>query len=115
MWKEGIIIPLVKKGEGEKVEDYRGITSLMSAYKIYVTILVERIREEVEVRGIMPANQARFRKGMGTMDNVFKLNYLIIKQLVERKGLFIALFVDLKAVFDSVDIGVLIEAMRERG
>jgi len=115
MWKEGIIIPLVKKGEGEKVEDYRGITLMTSAYKIYVTILAGRIRAEVEEKGIMPANQTGFRKGMGTMDNIFTLNYLINKQLAKRKGMLVALFVDLKAAFDSVDRGVLIEAMRERG
>lgn len=23
-WKEGVIVPIVKKGEGEKVEEYRG-------------------------------------------------------------------------------------------
>jgi len=61
------------------VEDYRGVTLMTSAYKIYVTMLAERIREEVEVRRIMPANQAGFRKDMGTMDNVFTLNYLINK------------------------------------
>jgi len=52
---------------------------------------------------------------MGTMDNIFTLNYLINKQLAKRKGMLVALFVDLKAAFDSVDRGVLIEAMRERG
>jgi len=56
MWKDEIIIPLVKKGEGENVEDYRGVTLMMSAYKIYVTILERRIREEVEEKGIMPPN-----------------------------------------------------------
>jgi len=48
MWKEGIIIPLVKKEEKEKVEDYRGVTLMTSAYKIYVTRLAGRIRDEVE-------------------------------------------------------------------
>lgn len=23
-WKEGVIVPIVKKGEGEKIEQYRG-------------------------------------------------------------------------------------------
>jgi len=107
--------PVGKKGEGEKVEDYGEVTLMTSAYKTYVTILAGRIREEVEERRIMPTNQAGFRKGMGTMNNIFTLNYLINKQLSKRKGLFVALFIDLKAVFDSVDRGVLIEAMRERG
>jgi len=32
-WKAGIIIPIVKKGEGEKVEDYRGVTLMLQHIK----------------------------------------------------------------------------------
>lgn len=35
-WKDGIIVPLVKKGTGVKVEDYRGITLMPTLYKVYV-------------------------------------------------------------------------------
>ncbi|XP_024891322.1 trichohyalin-like, partial [Temnothorax curvispinosus] len=45
-WKEGEIIPLIKKGEEREVKDYRGITIMSSMYKIYTAILAERIREE---------------------------------------------------------------------
>jgi len=75
---------------------------MTSTYKIYVLILARRIRAEVEERGIMPANQMGFRKGMGTMDNIFTLNYLINRQLSKAKNMFVALFVDLKTAFDSM-------------
>jgi len=114
-WKEGIISPIVKKGEGEKVEDYRGVTLMTSAYKIYAAVLAGRIREEVEEKGILTANQTGFRKGMGTVDSIFTLNYLINRQLIKKGGKLVALFVDFKAAFDSVDRGVLVETMRERG
>jgi len=51
-WKEGIIIPIVKKGKEEKVEEYKKVTLMSSVYKIYATILAERISEEVEEKGI---------------------------------------------------------------
>jgi len=114
-WKEGIISPIVKKGEGEKVEDYRGVTLMTSAYKIYAAVLAGRIREEVEEKDILTANQTGFRKGMGTVDSIFTLNYLINRQLIKKGGKLVALFVDFKAAFDSVDRGVLVETMRERG
>jgi hypothetical protein len=44
-----------------------------------------------------------------------RINYLINKQLGRRKGRLVALFVDLKAAFDFVAKGVLIEAMKQRG
>jgi len=116
-WKEGeiYIIPLVKKGEGQKVKDYRGITLMPSLYKIYTITLGERLREEIEKKDLLPENQAGFRRGMGTIDQTFTLNYLINRQLGKVKGGLTVLFVDLKAAFDSVDRDILIRTMRERG
>lgn len=34
-WKVGIIVPMKKKGDGRRVEDYRGVTLLNTLYKIY--------------------------------------------------------------------------------
>lgn len=31
-WKKGIIVPIIKKGEGEAVENYRGITLMSFLY-----------------------------------------------------------------------------------
>lgn len=52
---------------------------------------------------------------MGTIDNIYVLNYLSGKQLGGKGGRMVAMFVDLKAAFDTVDRGVLIEDMRKRG
>jgi len=114
-WKKGIVIPIRKKGQGRLVEDYRGVTVMPTLYKIYTTALAERLREEVEGREILPPSQTGFRKGMGTMDNIFVLNYLINRQIGKKRGKLIAVFVDLKAAFDSVDRRILLDAMRERG
>ena len=51
---------------------------------------------------------------MGTIDNVYVLNYLINRQINKKGGKMVAFFIDLKAAFDSVERGKLIEAMRER-
>lgn len=114
-WKEGAIVPIAKKRNGERVEDYREVTLMPTLYKVYTAILGERLREEIEKKGMIPSNQTGFKKGMGTIDNIYVLNYLVNKKLGTRKGKVIAMFVDLKAAFDSVDRGVLIEAMRKRG
>jgi len=53
-WKEGMVVLIVKKGEGEKVENYRGVTVMAALYKIYVSVLEERLREEVEDKEIVP-------------------------------------------------------------
>lgn len=114
-WREGIVVPIVKRGEGEKVEDYRGITLTQTAYKIYAAILAERLREEVESKGILPPSQTGFRRGMGTIDQIYVLNYIINKRVAERKGKLVVLFVDMKAAFDSVDREILVQTMRRKG
>lgn len=97
------IVPIIKKGEGQEMKDYRGITIMPSMYKIYTAILAERVRKEVEAKNIIPDNQTGFRKGMGTIDQIYALNYLINRQLVKEKGKMTVLFIDLKAAFDSVN------------
>lgn len=77
-WKEGNHRTNNKKGEGEKLSDYR-VTLMPTLYKICTTILIERIREEVEEKKIIPENQTGFRKGKGIIDNIYVLNYLVQK------------------------------------
>lgn len=51
---------------------------------------------------------------MEAIDNIYVINYLMNRQLGEKRGKLILLFVDLKTAFDSVDRGALIRTMRER-
>lgn len=90
-WKDGLIVPIRKKGNGEGTED-RGISIMPSLYKIYVSILTERLKEEIERKEIVPENQTGFRKGKGTLDNIYIINYLINRQISEKKGKMVVLF-----------------------
>lgn len=114
-WKQGIVVPVVKKGSGERVEEYRGVTLTQTAYKVYAGVLRNRLKEEVEERGMLPPSQAGFREGLGTLDNIYTLNYLINREIRRKKSNLVLLFVDLKAAFDSVDRVKLVESMRGRG
>jgi Reverse transcriptase (RNA-dependent DNA polymerase) len=111
---ERIIVPIVKKEEEKRVEDYRGVTLTSTLYNVYASVLADRLREDVEGSELVPQNQTGFRKAMGTIDNIYVLNYLINKQINKKEDKMVAFFIDLKAAFHSVDRGKLIEAMRER-
>lgn len=52
--KERVIVPIVKKKEGNKVEEYRSITITQTAYKVYAAVLAERLRIEIEGKGQLP-------------------------------------------------------------
>lgn len=62
---------IVKKGEEENVGNYRRVTLTQTAYRIYTTILAERLREKIERKGLLPPSQTGFRKGMSTIDNIY--------------------------------------------
>ena len=59
-------VPVVKKGEEMRVDDYREVTLKPTLYKVYASVLANRLREEVEGKELVPQNQMGFRKGMGT-------------------------------------------------
>lgn len=88
---------------------------MTAVYKMYAVALAERLREEIKGKGLIPHNQTGFRKGMGTIDNIYTINFLITRQIGKKGGKLIAMFLDLKAASDSVDREVLLGAMRELG
>jgi hypothetical protein len=114
-WREGVICPIFKKGEKNRAENYRGITLLNTGYKLYASVLSERMKREIEEKGVLPDSQAGFRKGRGTVDNVYILDHLARKEVRKKGGRMYALFIDFKAAFDKVDRVKMFECMRERG
>ena len=68
-WKQGLIIKLAKKGNLKECKNSRGITILSVAIKILGRIIIDRVRNGVDQR--LRKEQAGFRKGRGTTDQVF--------------------------------------------
>ncbi|XP_063922071.1 uncharacterized protein LOC135136631 [Zophobas morio] len=78
-------------------------------------VLNERLVTEMNEKCILPESQAGFRRIRWAMDNEYILHHLIEKELLKEGGRIYALFVDLKAVFDTVDRECLCECMERRG
>lgn len=72
-----IMVPIYKKGDPSNIENYRGISLLSTAYKIYAGILRDRLEKEAEVKNMLLKSQAGFRKGRCTTDNVFIITHVI--------------------------------------
>lgn len=100
-WNKGIITPIFKRGEKKDVKNYRGITLIDTAYKIYTSILNEKLKEEAEEK--LQETQFRFREERGTMDAVYVMNHIINKELKKKGEKVFAFFADLKVTFDKVD------------
>jgi len=68
-WNEGIICPLYKNGDRPDCTNYRPITLLKVAYKIFATILNQRLVDVVETKS--GGYQSGFRPKRSTIDNIF--------------------------------------------
>lgn len=62
-WRISVIVPIYKKEDQEKAENYRGVSLLCTGYKIYAEILRERLEEEIVKKKLLPESQGGFKKG----------------------------------------------------
>jgi len=62
-------------------------------------------------------NQATFKKGKSTLDNIFILNHLVQggEDMDRSEEKVYAFFADLRAAFDNVNRGILWRTLREKG
>jgi hypothetical protein len=88
-----------------------GITLLKTGYKLYTSVLSERMKREIEEKGVVPHSQAGFRKGRGTIDNMYILDHLEKSELKKKEGRMCA---DFRTAFDKVGTEKMFEYMRER-
>lgn len=107
-WKEGLLLPIHKKGDPTKCENYRGIMLLNTAYKILTAIIRKRLEKYTEE--ILGDYQQGFRPGRSTMDAVHTITQVIEKAYEHNIELHI-LFIDFKQAFDSINRCKLLEEM----
>ena len=98
-WKRGLIIKLAKKGNLKECKNFRGITLLSVVGKVLGRIIIDRIRGGIDSR--LRKEQARYRRGRGTTEQVFILRN-IIEQVNEWQATLYLNFVDFEKAFDSV-------------
>ena len=114
-WCDGIICPIFKSGDKCQAKNYRGITLLPIVSKIYTRILYNRLILWEENCSPLREEQAGFRKGYSTTDNIFILHTFIKKYLSKRGGRFYCAFVDFEKAFDRVDRMILFFKLGKAG
>lgn len=81
-----------KEEKAKKMEKHREVTLMPTAYKVYAKVLAERLRKEIEEKGMLPEWQVGFRKGKEVMDNIYTPNY-VVKREIARGNKIVATFV----------------------
>ena len=111
-WNEAKVISLFKKGNKNDCGNYRGISLIDTAYKIYAKILNNRIKTIME--HLIGEEQMGFRKGRSTIDGVFTLQQIMEKHREYNRETHIA-FIDFEKAFDNVNRGKLWDIMTDAG
>ena len=108
-WQRGLIVKLPKKGNLTECNNWRGVMLMVVAAKVLGRIIITRIRDGIDDK--LRQEQAGFRKGRGTTEQIFILRN-IIEQCIEWNTNLYVCFVDFEKAFDSVDRSVLWRIMR---
>jgi len=78
--RTAIVTPIHKKGDRYNPDNYRGINSLNTRYKIYSKIIAKRLT--VIAEALLLEEQHGFRKGRSCMDCIFSASKIIEKQII---------------------------------
>ena len=74
-WCEALLLPFYKKADKMVCANHRGISLLVIASKVLEIVLLNRLREEKEIR--TRENQAGFRPGRGCTGQIFTLRQIV--------------------------------------
>ena len=111
---QSIMLPLEKKPNATKCEDFRTITIISHAAKILLKVLQKRIKAKVDAVRFLSDAQFGFRKGTGTRDAIGTLRVLTERSLEVDRDVYVC-FVDYKKAFDRVDWYKLMRVLRRLG
>ncbi|BHF62728.1 hypothetical protein SprV_0200571400 [Sparganum proliferum] len=98
-WGLGILVPILKKGDKTRCENYCGISLIDVAAKIFAIVLLRRFQAVRDSR--TRPNQAGFRAGRGYADQIFTLRRILEFRHSYQQPAAVC-FIDFAAAFDSV-------------
>ena len=104
IWNKGIITPIPKCSTSDPRDplSYRGITLAPFTYKMYCSILNERLVKWLDEREIINDEQNGFMKGKSTIDHISTITSIIETRKKCKLSTYVA-FIDFKKAYDSIN------------
>ena len=109
-WTQSLIITLPKKGNLQLCQNYRTISLISHSSKVMLKVILNRLKPQAEE--IIAEEQAGFRAGRSTTEQIFNLRILCEKYLQHQQNLY-HVFIDFKKAFDRVWHAALWATMRK--
>ena len=101
-WKKAYLSPIHKGGTSDNPNNYRGISILSCAAKLFNVILTKRLDNFLQDNSLINPVQIGFTKKARTDDHMFVLRTLIEKYTKDKSGKLFACFIDFRKAFDTV-------------
>lgn len=114
-WSEIVIVPLHKKNDPKLPEDYRPVSLVNTAPKLFTIMLGNRLNKWNLKSNKISDYQAAYKKGNGCMDHIFVLTSALQHNVHEKNREVFALFVGLSQAFDTVQHEVLWKKLNDKG
>lgn len=86
-WVDAILIPIPKKGDLKRCDNWRGIALLEVAGKMAARIIQDRLQKVAKRE--LPESQCGFRKARGCTDMIFSVRQLVEKSIEHNTKLYI--------------------------
>ncbi len=103
IWQKGIITPIPKDSTKDQQVplNYCGITLASSVYKIYCSILNQRLNQWAEANGLVEDEQNGFRKSCSCQDHLSSLANIIDNRKLVGKSTYVG-FIDFSKAYDRI-------------
>jgi hypothetical protein len=99
-WEVGLVINVHKKGNANNCGNYRGVTLLSTASKLYANILRNKLNKYTEE--ILGEEQCGSRTGRGWVDAIFTINQILQKRREQNLSTYL-LFIDYEKAYDKLN------------
>ncbi len=109
-WRDGIVIPIPKKGDRCNLDNWRGICLLAAAGKVLANIIKHRLRPIEDA--VLPEGQCGFREGRSRTDAVHIIGYVASLTAQHPATTLHAVYVDLSKAYDSIPRSALWQVLQ---
>ena len=101
-WKDASIVTIYKKGDRTDCGNYRGISLLSIAGRVFARIVLNRLSTHIKPE-VVPKTPCGFRGNRSNVDMIFCLRQLQEKRIEQPWPLYIV-FVDFSKAFDTEEV-----------
>ena len=114
-WNMSIINPIPKPGKDCRIpKNTRPISLVSTVYKVFSSVLNNRLKQYIESNNILSDEQNGFRNMRSCIDHLYVLITILKQRKLKKKETFVC-FIDFQRAFDSVTHDLLVYKLLKNG